>query len=404
MKVPNSLGVKHRGNQRRMRNRGFLGSQAGQTAAEYLGVLLVVAAIIVAIGASGIAGTVSREIESAICSIGGGPCESQADSQPDDGNGAALAQIRERTPQRAAEERQRQQSAAESILRDDVSTPQVVGDSSAVPAGEPGASIAEAQRALARERLTGRPLPPFLTEPQQQRALSNRLLVRNLRALDPTPPTPFDQDGDGIEELRPPPAPEEGNAGDRFAGELCGLTQGIPLVEDGTCGLGDDGSTGFQQGRELGAVASTCCPRPVASSRRRSRGSGLSVTRARPNADGKASSTERGPPGSDRRTTRPKPLPEPWVQGSRSAARSIGSFRDVGGRDDWRGPLSMIRPEQSRHETHDVSLAAVAWTILPLPSTAGAAATWSGTTGRATSCKCRIVRIPTGASLGTRNG
>jgi Flp pilus assembly pilin Flp len=297
LKVLNSFGVKPSGNQRPMRRRGFLGGQAGQTAAEYLGVLLVVAAIIVAIGASGIAGTVSREIESAICSISGGPCESQADTQPDNG---ALAQIgEERTPQRAAEERQRQQSAAESILRDDVSRRQVVGDSSAVPAGEPGASIAEAQRALARERLTGRPLPPFLTEPQQQRALSNRLLARSLRALDPTPPTPFDQDGDGIEELRPPPAPEKGNAGDRFAGELCGLTQRASRSSRTARAVsGMTAPPDSSRAGSWGESLPSCCPRPEASSRRRSRASKPSAT---PNADGKASSTEQGRPSSDHR-------------------------------------------------------------------------------------------------------
>lgn len=246
-----------------MERRG-LSDQTGQTAAEYFGLLLVVAAIIAAIGASGVAGTITREIGSAICSVSGGPCGSTAGGQPEGGDGATAQVGEERPPERSAEKRRRQQAVAEGTLRDDVRTQRVAADSSATRTGKrSGASLSEAKRGLARERLTGFPLPPFLTEQQQRDVISQRLFARHLRAIDPTPPTPMDPDGDGVEQLRPPPRPEDGNVGDRFAGELCGLAQGIPLIEDGACSLGDGDTAGFQQGRRLGETASVFLPTPA---------------------------------------------------------------------------------------------------------------------------------------------
>lgn len=54
---------------------------AGQTAAEYAGVLLVVAAFVMALASSGVPGRVSDGLERAVCSIGGG-CETPAAARP----------------------------------------------------------------------------------------------------------------------------------------------------------------------------------------------------------------------------------------------------------------------------------------------------------------------------------
>lgn len=54
----------------RMRER--LSAEDGQTAAEYLGIILVVVAIIAGIAASGIGGTISGKITDAINSISAG--------------------------------------------------------------------------------------------------------------------------------------------------------------------------------------------------------------------------------------------------------------------------------------------------------------------------------------------
>ena len=51
-----------------------LRGQRGQTSAEYIGIVLVVVAIIATIATSGIAGTISGAIESAICSVGASSC------------------------------------------------------------------------------------------------------------------------------------------------------------------------------------------------------------------------------------------------------------------------------------------------------------------------------------------
>lgn len=48
--------------------------ERGQTAAEYIGMLLVVVAIVAAIAVTGIGGTITQRIEDAICSIGGRSC------------------------------------------------------------------------------------------------------------------------------------------------------------------------------------------------------------------------------------------------------------------------------------------------------------------------------------------
>jgi hypothetical protein len=56
-----------------------LGDQRGQTTAEYMGLLVLVGAIIAAIAASGVGGAITAGIERAICmSVGDGPCPTVA--------------------------------------------------------------------------------------------------------------------------------------------------------------------------------------------------------------------------------------------------------------------------------------------------------------------------------------
>lgn len=54
------------------RMRGRLADEEGQTAAEYLGIILIVAVIIAAIVTTGIAGDIASRIDELITDIGGG--------------------------------------------------------------------------------------------------------------------------------------------------------------------------------------------------------------------------------------------------------------------------------------------------------------------------------------------
>jgi hypothetical protein len=56
--------------------------QAGQTAAEYLGLLLIVSLIVAALVSAGVAGHVARTIDAAVCTIGGGDCAPAAAAPP----------------------------------------------------------------------------------------------------------------------------------------------------------------------------------------------------------------------------------------------------------------------------------------------------------------------------------
>ena len=88
----------------RLRRR--LRDDAGQTATEYVGMLLIVSVIVAAVFTSGLAGEISRAAQSAICAIGGGSCEPAAPVVPAhdvtapgpgdaDGDGASDARERE---------------------------------------------------------------------------------------------------------------------------------------------------------------------------------------------------------------------------------------------------------------------------------------------------------------------
>lgn len=58
--------------------------QRGQTTAEYLGVILVIAAILASIQASGIGGQATAHIEAALCRVAGGTCEQEQRPRTDE--------------------------------------------------------------------------------------------------------------------------------------------------------------------------------------------------------------------------------------------------------------------------------------------------------------------------------
>jgi hypothetical protein len=62
-----------------------LGDQTGQTAAEYVGLLLIVATIIGALVTTGLPGTIARAAQNAICDIAGAACRDEEERT----NGAA---------------------------------------------------------------------------------------------------------------------------------------------------------------------------------------------------------------------------------------------------------------------------------------------------------------------------
>lgn len=59
-------------------------SQAGQTASEYLGILLLVGMVIFALASLPVPGRIAGEVERLVCEIAGGDCSAQAEEPPPD--------------------------------------------------------------------------------------------------------------------------------------------------------------------------------------------------------------------------------------------------------------------------------------------------------------------------------
>lgn len=92
-----------------------LGDQRGQTTAEYMGLLVLVGAIIAAIAASGVGAAITAGIERAICmSVGDGPCPTVAAqlAQDDDDEGEAAEERERRELERARAEFKEAQARA----------------------------------------------------------------------------------------------------------------------------------------------------------------------------------------------------------------------------------------------------------------------------------------------------
>ncbi|MCP9488439.1 MAG: hypothetical protein MSC31_01025 [Solirubrobacteraceae bacterium MAG38_C4-C5] len=208
-------------------------TEQGQSSAEYLGLLLVVAAIIAAISASGVAGTVTGAISRSICEISQGGAECGAESE---------AQVRGEAPQAATSqdasaryERRRVELARErDALASDTT---MVSAGRSVSTGGPadpaddqiedGPRRAGDYRALElwspTSSVSGWTLPA-----DRERRISSGTSNRSLRTeLGVRIPTSGDADGDGLRDPRPASQREEGNAGDRFAGELCGIGESV---------------------------------------------------------------------------------------------------------------------------------------------------------------------------------
>jgi hypothetical protein len=76
----------------------MLRDQRGQTAAEYLGALLLVASIVAALVVSGVPGRIAHHVQALVCEIGGGDCHvaaARASARDRDGDGISDADERE---------------------------------------------------------------------------------------------------------------------------------------------------------------------------------------------------------------------------------------------------------------------------------------------------------------------
>lgn len=275
-------------------------TEQGQTSAEYLGLLLVVAAIVAAISASGIADTVTGAISRGTCEVAQGGMDCEADRQ---------TQAQHETPRTATvngayarfEQRRVELARQSYALASDTAT---VGARRPPepPAGQAddGAYRVGAYRALERWSPTSR-VPQFALPAERERLVTSGAFNRFLRTdLGARTPTPGDADGDGLTDSRPVSQREEGNAGDRFAGELCGIGESVAfgVFKEPACSLGDSSTQGFRQGRNLGESVAFFAPEPSRVTK---------VTRSRPGTGGAAPRAARpsSPP------TRPRPHANP---------------------------------------------------------------------------------------------
>src|SRR3954468_17869347 len=75
----------------------MLRGQRGQTAAEYMGVLLLVGAIVAAVVTAGVPGRIAKEINAIVCQIAGGKCDAAAaHAAPGDRDGDGISDADER--------------------------------------------------------------------------------------------------------------------------------------------------------------------------------------------------------------------------------------------------------------------------------------------------------------------
>lgn len=165
--------------------------------------------------------------------------------------------------------------------------------------------------------VSGRP-DMFERHTDREMLLSRKTVERYQRTeLGMRFPTPGDAYGDGLPDPRPVSQREEGNAGDRFAGELCGIGESVSfgLLKGPACSLGDSSTQGYQQGRNLGNFAAILAPDP--SNR---------VTRAIPGARGSGprASQPSSPPTQPRPHGNP-PTPPPRAGGQPSSGEPHGA-------------------------------------------------------------------------------
>lgn len=219
----------------------------GRPPREYVGLLLVVSVVIATIASSGIDRQISDAIRGRVCAVTEGACAGAANSP----GGAPTGRTSDRGQGRATEF-----ARAAGVVAG------IVDPGSSAPVASTTTSTPLAA-ALERERLQG--LPPItvgLTDRQERILLCRRAAARADGGPIPTP-TSLDRNADGIDDVASSDDQQsEGDAGDRFAGEACGLLGSIGLRKLG-CNLGGDKATkGFQQGKALGGQAAIILPTP----------------------------------------------------------------------------------------------------------------------------------------------
>lgn len=212
-----------------------LSAQRGQTAAEYLGLLLVVAALVGILAGSDIGDRLSGAVRDAVCRVSGS-CDAGARAGRDTGSPRPGDAGRN-----AGSRREREQQA---LLNE------ADGGADRTPAA------VELEQDLLRERLIA-PIDLTLTPAERDRRALQEVLDDRARQRGEPVPTPLDPDGDGVDDIQVSTPQPEGGMGDRFGGELCGLSKAVLFGSEVACGAGDETSRGYQQGEELASAAGT---------------------------------------------------------------------------------------------------------------------------------------------------
>ena len=215
-------------------------AERGQSSAEYMGVLLVVAAIVGALLASGLPGAIAGFARDKVCAIAGDcPPPTAGKSGP---TGGPRTQATD--PDRQAAQRELERDAERGA-------PAAGGE----PAGLTPAEL-DYREKLFRERLMLPPDPSL--SPEERDALARKRVFDDfLRSRGEPVPTMFDPDGDGVQDFKPAPERNVGGAADRFGGELCGLSKSLLFGFKGGCGLGDEDSEGYKGGEQLAGIGGT---------------------------------------------------------------------------------------------------------------------------------------------------
>ena len=215
-------------------------AERGQSSAEYMGLLLVVATIIGALLLSGLPGAIAGFVRDQVCAIAG-DC-----APPSAGKGGEKEGPRTQAadPSRQAAQRRLERDA-------DRGAPGAGGEPAGLTAAE-----RDYREKLFRTRLMLPPDPSL--GPEERDALARKRVFDDFQRSRGEPvPTRFDPDGDGVQDFQPAPERNVGGAADRFGGELCGLSKSVLFGFDGGCGLGDEGSEGYKGGEQLASIGGT---------------------------------------------------------------------------------------------------------------------------------------------------
>ena len=214
--------------------------ERGQTSAEYMGVLLVVAVIVGALLFSGLPGAIARYAGDQVCAIFG-DCAAPAAGKDGEADGPRAQRA---DPDRGAAQRELEKDAERGA-------PAAGREPDGLTAAE-----REHRRKVFHERMLLPPDPSL--SPEERDALARKRVFDDyMRSRGQPVPTVFDPDGDGVQDFAPAPERNVGGAADRFGGEACGLGKALLFGSEATCGLGDEDSEGYQQGERLAGIGGT---------------------------------------------------------------------------------------------------------------------------------------------------